>query len=191
MNILQNAALLLITSTAFSCAYAQTTTDETSAGSGIGSYCIKDRTNKGIVKNLWFEYAEGTLMNGVPRRMCQITNGDNMGLVDAGIFFSKDPSIAATYLSRGVAVEKLPPFDPNKWATPSHQFCALLNGIEMSAIGGWVTSKHGAQNDLCTFADGSALSIYTLIYTSMDRKFLGIVSKIKATPLNINLPYSR
>lgn len=155
----------------------------------VGSACVRDGINKGFVQIMYPEYDVGYLVLGNPRVMCSITNGTNQGLVDLQVLRSTAPSIAATYLLRGINASEIPT-DIAK-GNPAIQICTALGGTEYlpGVSSGWVTRLGGDQNDLCVFADGSAASAWTILYVSSSPTFLGIRKNIRSKPVLTNLPY--
>jgi hypothetical protein len=155
---------------------APTTT--TSAFTTPETWC-NDSNGKVITSNAQFN---GNI-NGLEAQFCFISNGSNLAMIDLQTLTSDKPSIAATYITRGVDMMRIP--KKTIW-----QFCEALKGTSIGfySTGGW-TNPQGV-DEICVFPDGSKISTWTLYYISNgNAEYLGIRSRIRSPPLAIKLPY--
>lgn len=108
-------------------------------------------------------------------------------MVDLQTLASARPSLAATYLLKGIKIEDLP--KPKSGENPSVVICQALGAsvIGYFANGGF-TSGEGIQN-ICVFGDGSMASPMAIYHRSEDPEYLNIRASIRSEPLDLRLPY--
>jgi hypothetical protein len=150
----------------------------TSSYSTPEAWC-KDSTGQVITSFAQFN----SNINGLEALFCFINNGVNTAMIDLQTLTSTRPSIAATYLLRGIDIKNIPKKDI--W-----QVCQSLKGTSIGfyASGGWTNSL--GQDEICVFPDGSKISTWALYYISNGNpEYLGIRSRIRSPPLPIKLPY--
>ncbi len=144
-------------------------------------YCKKCN---GTVINSTIQFDAGILISGLTNQFCLIENDrNNIGLIDLQTLVSDKPSLAATYVLRGIAMDEIP--EMNRIS----DFCQFLKGTSISLYtnGGYDTI-YGI-DEICVFGDGSKISSWVLIYISESSTYLGLRERIKSKPLPIYLPY--
>ncbi len=129
-------------------------------------------------------------VHGLDNKFCLFNNGENYGAVDLQTLGSRNPSIAATYIIKGLDLVALglPPKDtPN----PGTWYCGKLKGTSITQVanGGFTTTKEGDVAEICVFGDGSKVGIWELIYISQDSSYLSIRKAVKSEPLALSLPF--
>ena len=125
---------------------------------------------------------------GLEQDFCLFLSSDESksALVSKQALLSENPSIAATYLLKGLDLTDFPPGHPNN---PGADFCQRLKGTSLAFYGdGGFQSKYGL-DEVCMFADGSAVSIWAIIRRTLDEKYLGIKDKVQSKHLELDLPY--
>lgn len=122
-------------------------------------------------------------INGLEALFCFINNGQNTAMIDFQTLVSIRPSIAATYILRGIDLNTIPKKDI--W-----QVCQSLRGTSIGfySSGGWVNPL--GQDEICVFPDGSKISTWALYYISNGNpSYLGLRNRMRSSPLPIKLPY--
>lgn len=134
------------------------------------------------------EVAGGDL-NGLSNndKFCMFQDSTNIEMVDLKTLTSKRPSIAATYLLKGLDLAALP--QPGPGEAPAPFYCKSLGGssITQYASGGFITPD--GVSDICVFGDASKVGIWTLIHVSENPDYLSIRKAVKSEALDLALPY--
>lgn len=131
-------------------------------------------------------------VEGLPNWFCIFETEQRIGMIDLATLGSTHPSIAATYLLYGIDLEAMgdPPPDvvnPGTWV------CENLAGTSITRVtsGGFVNDF--GQDEICVFGDGSKISIWVLVYVSLDEpdapNYLWMRYAVKSLPLELQLPY--
>lgn len=113
-----------------------------------------------------------------------------IGLIDLQTLTSKNPSIAATYLSRGLDLDELMKVVPEGFeGNPATLYCQALAGssITQYANGGFATRE--GLDEICVFGDGSKISTWVLVYVSDEPDYLSMRKAVQSEPLALDLPY--
>jgi hypothetical protein len=131
-------------------------------------------------------YASLSGIQGLANTFCVLENADSIAMVDLQTLGSQRPSIAATYLLKGVDVDALP---PTTGQNPGTAYCKALEGSSITRYtsGGFVNPK--GEDEVCVFGDGSMASIWAILYVSSNPGYLGIRAAIQSVPLPFGLPY--
>jgi putative hemolysin len=123
-------------------------------------------------------------VNGLEAQFCLISNNlGNLAMIDLQTLVSTRPNFAATYVLKGIDYANIP--KKNIW-----EICQSLRGTSIGfyTSGGWV-NQYG-QDEICVFPDGSKVSTWALVYLSSGNpNYLGLRSRIRSSPLALNLPY--
>lgn len=133
-----------------------------------------------------FDTASGSI-KGLSNDFCVFTNNSAIAMIDLQTLESKQPSIAATYLLKGLNVAALP--KPGPGDNPGTVYCKALEATSITRYtsGGFISP--GGEDEVCVFADGSMISIWALVYVSSDPNYLSMRASIQSQPLNLPLPY--
>jgi hypothetical protein len=131
-------------------------------------------------------YASLAGTQGLYNNFCVLEDADSIAMVDLQTLGSQHPSIAATYLLKGVDVKALP---QSTGQNPGTAYCKALEGSSITRYtsGGFVNAK--GEDEICVFGDGSMASIWAIVYVSSDPNYLGIREAIQSPPLPFGLPY--
>jgi len=153
----------------------------------------KDRA-AGVKTRVFNSYAAldvaGGTAKGLSNTFCTFTSRDHFGMIDLQTLTSKKPSIAATYLLKGVDVAALGKLIPEHFeGNPGTVYCEGLAGSSISRYTSGGFTSPGGQDEVCVFGDGSKISIWVLIYVSDDPSYLSMRKAVKSQPLNLALPY--
>ena len=152
-------------------------------------YC---QTKNGEVQNLQAQFLGSP--SGLSKKYCKFTSDSGRAMIIGLETFSSEKSnIAASFvgiLARSVDFTS-PLLDGFSW-NPASNFCRNLGGSGIGTYSpGGFTDEFGGQMDVCTFADGSSIGKYALLYTSLtDAGDLEdkIIENVNSTPLNISVP---
>lgn len=124
---------------------------------------------------------------GIPNRFCVFQSSSSVALVDPTTLESRRPSIAATYIKKGVniaALEQIPDVQRS-----ADRICdALAASPILMEIGGSYIGPHGPKA-ICVFGDGSKVGPDELVQSTKDPSYLGLRNAISAAPLTTDLPY--
>jgi putative hemolysin len=123
---------------------------------------------------------------GLQQEFCFIEKDNRSMMIGLKTLGSKRPSIAATYLLRGLDLESLPKSNsPN----PATDVCHNIGGSVIAYYtSGGMTNKYG-QSGVCVFGDGSQVSTWSIIYITLDESYMGLRKSIQSKPLALDLPY--
>ena len=123
-------------------------------------------------------------VKGLEAQFCLISNDQsNLAMIDLQTLVSTRPNFAATYVLKGIDYANIPKKN-------IQQICQSLRGTSIGFYtnGGWV-NEYG-QDEICVFPDGSKISTWALVYLSSGNpNYLGLRSRIRSSPLALNLPY--
>lgn len=181
------------------------------AGSGRGeppayvSECVRARDKTaGVTTSTVESYAEiqsyAGYVEGLPNWFCIFEDqAPHMGMIDLATLGSDRPSIAATYLLKGLDLEDMgyltePPY-PWGNGNPAIWVCEQVRGTSIGryANGGFVNPA--GEDEICVFGDGSKISTWVLIYVSLDDSeysgpdYLSMRKAVQSLPLEVDLPY--
>lgn len=148
----------------------------------------------GVSTKVLKSYAEmdagGGTVKGLSDRFCTFTTKDSFGMIGLDTLTSKSPSIAATYLLKGVKVDELEKLVPQNYdGNPATIYCQGLAGSSITRYtsGGFTTP--GGQDEVCVFGDNSKISMWVLIYVSQSADYLSMRKAVKSEALPLDLPY--
>lgn len=150
----------------------------------------RDR-DAGVRTSIYNSYAQmevdGGNVKGLANKFCVFQSSTNIGMIDLQTLGSKQPSIAATYVSKGLDLAALP--HPGESDNPGTFYCKALEGSSISryTIGGFLTPD--GISEICVFGDGSKVGIWELIYVSENPDYLSMRKAVKSKALDIALPY--
>lgn len=124
---------------------------------------------------------------GIPNTFCVFQSGEDSAMVDPSVLKSHAPSIAGTYIRRGINIDAI-----NQIPGALKDGNIICNALEASSIfleiGGNFPGPFGPKF-VCVFGDGSKVGADDLIKVSQDPSYLGLRSVVTAPPLNTELPY--
>lgn len=131
-------------------------------------------------------------VEGLSNKFCVFTSSDHIGMIDLHTLTSNKPSIAATYLLRGLDMSNLQKVIPAGYqGNPATLFCQALAGSSVTRYtSGGFSTKQG-QDEVCVFGDGSQMSTWSLVYASDDPGYLSMRKAVRSQPLSITLPYQK
>jgi putative hemolysin len=125
-------------------------------------------------------------VKGFKQPFCFIEKDNRSMMIGLETLGSDKPSIAATYLLKGIDMKKIP---ESKSPNPATDVCRNLGGSSITFYtSGGMTNKYG-QSGMCVFGDGSKVSTWSIIYISMDDNYMELKKHIKSKPLALDLPY--
>lgn len=158
----------------------------------IAAVCQRARDRSaGVRTSVYNSYAKmevgGGNVKGLANKFCVFQNSTNSGMIDLQTLGSKQPSIAATYLLKGLDLGALP--HPGTSDNPGTFYCKALEGSSISryAMGGFLTPN--GVSEICVFGDGSKVGIWELIHVSENPDHLSMRKAVKSKALDIALPY--
>lgn len=125
-------------------------------------------------------------IKGLAHDLCFIEKDNRSMMIGLKTLGSTRPSIAATYLLKGIEMDKLP---KGTLPNPATDVCRNLGGASIGFYtSGGMTNKYG-QSGMCVFGDGSMVSPWSIIYISMDDGYMDLRKHIASQVLPLNLPY--
>ena len=130
------------------------------------------------------------IVKGLRNKFCSFSSPTHFGMIDLDTLTSRNSSIAATYLLKGLDLAELEKLIPEGFqGNPGTLFCQALAGSSISRYtsGGFMTP--GGEDEVCVFGDNSKISIWVLVYVSEDPNYLSMRQAVKSEPLSIALPY--
>lgn len=177
------------------------------SGSGRGkppayvSECVRAKdAEAGVTTSIFNSYAEiesdAGYVAGLTNWFCVFEDqSPHMGMIDLATLGSDRPSIAATYLLKGLDLEgmgyPLETVNPEA-GNPAIWVCEQLEGTSIARYtNGGFTSPPG-EDEVCVFGDSSKISTWVLIYVSLDSPgadYLSMRQAVKSLPLEVDLPY--
>ena len=145
----------------------------------------------------------GDFTLGIAKEFCVVSKNSTVGIFGLDTI-SNESSIAATYVKLAKIVLNEGSNLPTKpYSNPSINVCKSMGGTTVDytdpkrQVNGYIGSvlpKQPDYQDICTFGDGSSISGWTLIYSSIinggvpDPAHQYIINSIKSKPLPINAP---
>ena len=178
------------------------------AGSGRGeppvyvSECVRarDKAVGGVTTSTFKSYAKidsHVRVEGLTNWFCVFEDQDlRMEMIDLATLGSDRPSIAATYLLKGLDLDAMGynVDSPYPWeaGNPAIWVCEQLRGSSIARYANGGFTSPAGEDEVCVFGDGSKISTWVLIYVSLDDPGPGYLSMRKAVqslPLEIDLPY--
>ena len=178
------------------------------AGSGRGepsvyvSECVRARDRAaGVTTSTFKSYAEIDshvgYVEGLPNWFCVFEDqAPHMGMIDLATLGSDRPSIAATYLLKGLDLDAMdynvgPPY-PWGAGNPAIWVCEQLRGSSIARYANGGFTSPAGEDEVCVFGDGSKISTWVLIYVSFDDPgpdYLSMRKAVQSLPLEVDLPY--
>lgn len=198
--ILLTTATFFLLISAFGIGVKQASADSAKSARGVPpayvSECVRAKDKEaGVTTSIFNSFVEidtpAGFVEGLTNWFCVFKNQvSNMGMIDLATLGSDRSSIAATYLLKGLDLDSMG--DPPSVGNPGTWVCEQLLGTSITRYtNGGFTSPAG-EDEVCVFGDASKISIWVLIYVSMDEPgpdYLSIRKAVKSQPLEIDLPF--
>ena len=124
---------------------------------------------------------------GISHDFCLIQDASkaSMAMIGLQTLASDKPSIAATYLLKGIKIDKA---YSKEYSNPAIGICKNLGGTSISFYTSGGMSNEFGLDHVCIFGDGSMVSTWAIWYISSKPSYLNLRKVIHSQPLPMELP---